>query len=156
MSSSQQTQRLGLCDWIGSDTPMREDFCSDNHIIDEKLGSHLVNTSSHLSADDRLLLSSPVLGSYTGDGKQSRTVALGFKPRFGVVYAKANSPLIQYSPDLGYVPCAFGFFSTEGCSLGLSLTNTGFTAQYYSGSAAAASLPWLNCSGTVYFYAIWR
>ncbi len=156
MSSSRQTQRLGLCDWLGSDTPMREDFCSDNRLIDEKLGSHLADTSAHLSAADRQTFSSPVLGSYTGDGKQSRTIALGFKPRFGVVYAKTNFPLVQYSPDLGYVPCAFGFFSASGCSLGLSLADNGFMAQYYSGSASAASLPWLNRSGTVYFYAAWR
>ncbi len=156
MSSSQWTELLGLCDWLGSDTPMREDFCSDNRLIDEKLGSHLADASRHLSTNDRNLLSSPVIGSYSGDGKQSRTISLGFKPRFGVVCAQGNFPLFQYSPDLGYVPCALGFFSSSGCSLGLSLTSTGFTAQYYEGNAAIASLPWLNRSGTVYFYAAWR
>ena len=43
MPSSAKTEKLGLNNWAGADTPKRADFNQDNRILDEKLGGHLEN-----------------------------------------------------------------------------------------------------------------
>lgn len=157
MSSTNRTPKLGLCDWIGTDVPLREDFCSDNRVIDEALGGHLADRESHLSEKDREKLSLPVLGTYTGDGAQERTVSLGFAPRMGFIFplGDAAAPAL-YAPGLGYTACGLGFFCEYGGSLGVARSDSGFRVRHQEESAGADALPWLNRADTQYVYVVWQ
>ena len=53
MASTNKTTRLQLNSWVASDKPKMEDFNSDNAIIDQSLGTHIANTSIHVTAADK-------------------------------------------------------------------------------------------------------
>lgn len=53
MPSSAKTEKLGLNNWAGADTPKRADFNQDNRILDEKLGGHLENEDLHVTIPTR-------------------------------------------------------------------------------------------------------
>ena len=74
------TQNYQLNQWEASDRVLREDFNSDNAKIDAALG-----TIPHA-----------VIGTYTGDGAESRTIPLDFTPRALYVVA-SDGMAFRYS-----------------------------------------------------------
>lgn len=102
MPTNHKTPNLNLNSWIATDKPMREDFVSDNTIIDTILGQHLSNTNIHLSATDRQTLNAPfVVGSTTATGESTSTVTLPFAPSMIIVF-KRQEPPIQYDATNHY------------------------------------------------------
>ncbi|MEG1998315.1 MAG: hypothetical protein RR051_07705 [Clostridiales bacterium] len=65
--SSSKTANLQLNQWAATDSFLREEFNQDNGKIDAAI---------------QRVAENPVVGVYTGDGRQNREINLGFRPRF--------------------------------------------------------------------------
>ena len=177
MPSSEQTPELGLNRWRGSDIPAREDFVADNEILDSaiaalqqgggsgggpdpRLDIHLADQDVHLTPADRQALGAlgagvPMLGTYVGDGQDIRTVVLGFRPRFGIVFA-SGQPISPIGSNGMFTTTMAGFMSTSGQTRGLEVTGTGFRAmQFETGTATGMTYHAFNRSGVTYVYAVW-
>lgn len=77
MPSANKTERLGLNLWQGSDRPQRNDFNSDNAIVEEVVGGHVENTDIHLTETEKARVNMPLVTvSYVGNGEAQRTVTL--------------------------------------------------------------------------------
>ena len=83
-----------------------------------------------------------VFGSYTGDGQETRTIALGFYPR--AVFLILSSGSLSNCGGLAMrdLPCTTG---------GLSLATTGFTVVYKEMPSGYNDLRY-NTNGSVYYY----
>jgi len=178
MPSSEQTTTLGLNRWRGSDIPTREDFVADNEILDSaiatlqqsgggsggpdpRLDTHIADQQVHLTPEDRQTLNAggagtPVMGTYSGDGQIFQTVALGFRPRYGFVFA-SNQPLSAMGSNGMFSTTMGGFLSNIGHTRGLESLATGFRALQSEGSTATGVTNHaLNRSGVTYVYVMWR
>ena len=126
MPSTNKTANLSLNQWAESDRPMRNDFNSDNALIDSALGNHINNSNIHVTAEEKeFLKDSHITHMYTGTGESSKTIILTEKFRCILVFANAK-PLAES----GKVYSATGYVGL-GSSLGLSLSasGTGFTVS---------------------------
>lgn len=155
MASVYKTPNLGLNNWIGADTPLREDFNRDNTLVDQAIGQHRADGAVHLSAADRALFGTPfVTGRYDGNDAQSRTIGIGFIPRFGIIYP-IDAYLCEYSSDLDTTNCGLGFITPLGGSVGVTQVSGGFMVNNYE-SGMLSSMPVLNRSGVAYVYVMWK
>lgn len=94
MAATSYTENLGLCAWQSSDRPKRIDFVNDNNIIDEKLGNHIVNSSIHVSADEKHRYENPyTVFTYSGDGAATKTFELDDSYKFAIVFQKFYPPV---------------------------------------------------------------
>ncbi|MCL2580491.1 MAG: hypothetical protein FWE32_10770 [Oscillospiraceae bacterium] len=181
MASSEKTPALGLNRWRGTDIPMREDFVADNEILDTaisalqsggsgaggndpRLDGHLGNQEVHVSAGDRALLTAlgegggngPLIGTYTGNGSMTQGIALGFRPRFGVVFADERA-LIETGSNGLFQISRCGIVTNSGNSRGIDGHATGFRVHdWMAGSATGTDYMGLNQAGQRYVYAMWR
>lgn len=117
-------------------------------------GSHINDTSIHLSAEQQTYLDTPFeSGSYFGTGDSTETVSLGFKPSV-VIVVGSGLPLIYHSTSDSkyYAMAAVGV--EKGSSLGLEITSTGFKVKNNTTSKGCTAL--LNELGTTYFYLAFR
>ena len=123
MASSQFTANLGLCSWLASDRPKRADFVSDNGIIDRVLGNHVNDTDAHMSQQEKEKALQPYTSViYAGSGTASRSIEIGYRPGFAIVYKK-NAPPIEYRSGVTIVNCAvccYGHGSTSGAGVNSS------------------------------------
>ena len=177
MPSSEQTPVLGLNRWRGSDIPTREDFVSDNEILDSaiaalqqgggsggggpdpRLDTHLADQGVHLTPAERQALNAgpgaPVMGTFVGNGEGFQTVVLGFRPRFGFVFA-SNQPISPIGSTGSFTTTMAGFLSLVGQTRGLEATTTGFRAmQYEAGTATGTTYHAFNRAGVTYAYVVW-
>lgn len=115
-------------------------------------GSHINDTSVHLSESQREYLETPfVFGSYFGTGDATRSVSLGFAP--SVVIAAANGLPMMYVNHAASANYAFmGVAVQGGATLGIELTTTGFRVKTGDSIVARSCYPQLNELGTAYFY----
>jgi hypothetical protein len=177
MASTHKTATLFLNKWLGSDKPKKDDFNGDNDRIDEAfaglsarilstetkikpLESHASNSVLHVTAADKAKWnegggSKLEIGSYTGSGAASRTVTLGFKPRFGYLFAVGYNA-VDGKWDMGECNIYAGFFSSEGSSKLIAVTDTGFTAQHMTTLPLDGACVKLNQSGVKYVYVVGR
>ena len=175
MPSSEKTPALGLNRWRGSDIPMREDFVADNNILDTviaalqagggssgndpRLDTHIADANVHLSAADRESLNNaggPVIGSYNGDGALMQTIVLGFRPRFGFVFA-AGRALVEPGSNGLFQLSRAGFVTNVGATRGLDTSSIGFMAlQNVQGTTTGADMHGLNQQDVRYVYVVWR
>ena len=103
MPSANKTERLGLNLWAGSDRPQRNDFNSDNAIIEQVLGDHTENETIHLTAEEKARVEMPVVNlSYIGDGNAQKTVTIPVAVNAVIVYCE------------GYPAAVYD--STNGCT----------------------------------------
>ena len=178
MPSSEQTPVLGLNKWRGSDIPTREDFVADNEILDSaiaviqqgnggggsggpdpRLDTHLADQGVHLTPADRQALDAgpgaPVMGTFVGNGEGFQTVVLGFRPRFGFVFA-SDQPVSPIGPSGNFTTTMAGFLSLSGQTRGLEATATGFRAmQHETGAVTGTTYHAFNRTGVTYVYVIW-
>jgi len=176
MPSSEQTTNIGLNRWRGSDIPTREDFVADNEILDSaiaalqqsgggegggpdpRLDTHLADQEAHLTPADRQALGAgaPVVGTFVGDGQIFQTVALGFRPSFGFVFA-SHQPLTAIGSNGNFATTMAGFVSNRGHTRGLEATVSGFRAEQWEGGTATGTTYFaLNRPGVTYVYVMWR
>lgn len=151
MPSTNKTNYLSLNQWVDTDRPMRNDFNSDNAIIDGALGGHINNSDIHVTAEEKAYLKdAQSVYMYTGTGESQKTVTLTEAVRFVVVYA-VGKPFSEYDAVSGKTKAyaATGYVGL-GASLGLSVSasGTGFTVN--QGEDESGNYPCLNESGVQY------
>ena len=160
ISSDRDTDALVMNAYI----TVLSDFCPaeevDDHFhsfLDKELlcGSHIRDTDIHITAAEREKWNTMfVTGNYTGNGEELRTVNLGFKPSFMVLFA-SDSFLIEHysSDDSKAIYCAVT--SGDNATKGITMTNTGFRIYQNSSSSSDAGVAMLNEPGMVYtFFAV--
>jgi hypothetical protein len=178
MPSSNKTPYLKLNSWIGSDIPKMADFNADNALLDAafaqlqeqindipgeggadpRLDNHLADQEAHLSAQDRadLASSAPVVGTYVGDGNPFQGIVLGFRPRFGFVFAE-NTPIMTLNAAGNAQFTHFAVITQQGCTSGVETIPTGFQAkQLGSANQGGQTSIGLNKDGQLYVYRVWR
>ena len=153
MSSSYKTPNLGLNSWIGTDKPKRSDFNADNEILDETLGAHLADAVVHLTAAERSKWNRGALtfGSYTGNGEVSAVIPLGFYPTLVVVFP-ADQPFAYYNAVDSSNEILGGLAMRTGHTLGISLTENGFSVLNVQTVPMDGKSSRLNQSGQTYLY----
>jgi len=126
MPSTNKTANLSLNQWAETDRPMRNDFNSDNALIDSALGNHVKNSSIHVTAEEKeFLKDSHAVHMYTGTGESSKTVTLTEK--FRCIFVFANGKALVES---GKVYSAIGYVGLGSSSgLSVSASGTGFTVS---------------------------
>jgi len=98
----------------------------------------------------------PVLGSYTGDGQEIRTIVLGFRPQFGFVFASSQG-LSPIGSNGNFTTTMAGFISMEGHTRGIEVVSTGFRAtQFETGTVTGTTYHAFNRNGVRYVYVMWR
>ncbi len=139
MSSTYKTEHLQLNSWEASDRPVRNDFNSDNLIIDQVLGEHVENEGIHLTTTEKARVSRPrTLVGYAGNGNSEQLVTLPVTASAVFVY-REDMPLSVYdsAEDCTKVYAAFAFYG-GGATSGLRLTGTGLTV--YQGLTGDSSV----------------
>lgn len=140
MPSSNKTANLSLNQWAESDRPMRNDFNSDNALIDSALGGHIKNGNIHVTAEEKeFLKDSHAVYMYTGTGESSKTITLTEKFRYICVFSSGK----PFS-DSGKVYSAVGYAGL-GSTLGLSISASGMGFTVSQNDTAG-----LNESGVQY------
>ena len=148
MASSSFTPNLGLSNWSESDRPQRADFVSDNTIIDDALGGHIADTDIHLTAAQKAFVLAPY-GTYVyaGTGEASRSITLGYTPKFVFVF-KRSAPLTVVSGGVTVVNAAMGAYG-NGASSGVAVTSSGVVITHEAEAANGKRLA-LNDNGSQY------
>ena len=114
-------------------------------------GSHIRNQSIHLTQAQIDRWDNPIRASeYIGNGGNTRTVNLGFRPAYVSVFASEYAAAEYIAANV-----KTGVYAAQACgssaSLGIRLTNTGF--QVYNGTNGTnESTPYLNEAGVRYGY----
>lgn len=153
MASTYKTTFLGLNRFIGTDSPKMDDINFDNQTVDQKFKEHM-ESDMHLTQQDREQMKSTgyIKGSYTGDGKASKTITLGKEVEFGIIYADkeplvkamTNGESIIWSAVIGDTVSSKGAYATAG----------GFVVQQLLGASSDGKKPSLNEKGKTYAYII--
>lgn len=130
MASTNKTPNLRLNRWLDSDRPKRMDFVSDNNIIDSVLGTHLNDSTSHLTPSEKDKVDEPFeICILYGTGESSTYLTLDFNPSFVMAF-KMGSPACEYAGSRNVINTAYA--SRIGTSLGISISNNQVT--FYQGS----------------------
>ncbi len=123
MASTYKTNALKLNEWVESDIPDMEDFNSDNAILENAISTHHSDADIHITSGERKKWNNVYgLKTYTGNGKSTQSIKLGFgfKPRFCIVFAVDSPPgVIDIANDTHYN--YFGIASVSGSNSGLKL-----------------------------------
>ncbi len=153
MSSNGKTPNLKLNIWAGSDKPKRTDFNYDNEILDTVISSHTLNSDIHISADERAKWSEAfVIGNYTGDGANSRTISLSFTPSILIVYAN-SIPMSVYDKTSDKMYSFGGVATSMYASPGIHIRENAFTITDTMGVPTLENYyPRMNTSNYRYQY----
>jgi hypothetical protein len=171
MPSSNKTQHLNLNKWLGTDKPKKDDFNEDNQKVDSAWNTlnaaistvqsaqstHGGNGTIHVTAGERAAWNSKdkmTIGTYTGNGAGSRKITLGFRPRFGRLFA-ATAPPIKIDFDMYNCNMYTAYFSSSGCSEGLSVDDTGFTFAHHATTRPNGNTLKYNDPNYTYVYVAW-
>ena len=126
------TPNYGLHQWVPEDNFLRTDFNEDFQKIDTALGqkAEAANTTSRLTAlEGRVEVR---IGSYTGDGAESRTISLGFTPKAVLLECDMGHRSDSY---IRYGGLALNGKPVVGMSnhTALEIVSGGFIVYYYPG-----------------------
>lgn len=158
ITSDRNTESLVM----NADVHISAEFCpadstgiNFNAFIDKTLfcKSHMSDNNIHVSSADRDLWSKPyVIGTYSGGGGSSRTIPLGFQPKFVFVFAMGTGAVgIDFTEQIG--KAYFGYSISGGYgSSGVECTSTGFRVHNGTSYKAENVYPLLNDIGTTYVY----
>ena len=156
--ASNYTENYGLCQWEATDNVLRTEFNEDNQKVETALNK--LSTQMETKADQTALnavaatIPKIAVGTYTGNGVQSRTIPTGFTPKavfvnsfFGGVY--------DYYEGRNY----YGGLTVTGGPLKwendpqngtvLQITTGGFIVASYTQYSNNSNT---NVSGVVYHY----
>ncbi|MBC8570525.1 hypothetical protein [Zongyangia hominis] len=154
MASTNHTEHLGLNQWILTDKPRMDDFNSDNLKIDQSLGTHVADGDIHVTAAERAKWNGApriASGTYVGDNSVSRTISVGFTPKFCIIFAQDEMPVDPVNDNsIGEVFCAMAANGTG--SYGLRIATGGFTITHQQATPIDRRFLRLNLSGTTYGY----
>ena len=151
MASTNKTESFGLNIWSETDRPQRNDFNSDNIILDKALGEHVTDTSLHLTETEKERVQSPLaVYSYAGDGAEYKDITLPFDARYVMAY-RPSMPFYSYdsASEKTLINGGFAFYGGEGTG-GVKLMSPALV-RVYSGEASNTNLrTCLNDSGVQY------
>ena len=127
-------------------------FISKEHLC----GSHINDTAIHLSAEQQTYLNTPfVSGTYFGTGAATRSISLGFKPSV-VIVVGSGLPMMYFDSANNKYHAMAAVGLSNGASLGIEMTTTGFKVKSGDSTVAKGCHPLLNEAGTTYFYLAFR
>lgn len=127
-------------------------FISKEHLC----ATHINDKSIHLSDAQQTYLNTPfVSGTYFGTGAATRTVSLGFKPSV-VIVVGSGLPMMYFDSENNKYRAMAAFGLSDGASLGIEMTSTGFKAKNGDSTVAKGCTPLLNEAGSTYFYLAFR
>ncbi len=116
MASTNKTEKLGLNLWSETDRPQRNDFNSDNNILDSVLGGHTADNEVHLTSEEKARVHSPMaVFSYIGNGEEYKDLSIPFDARAVFAY-RASNPMNCYDSTQGMnlVNGGFSFYGGDG------------------------------------------
>ncbi len=151
MASTNKTEHLGLNAWVEADRPQRNDFNSDNIIIDNTLGEHLDSSSMHLTETEKSRVSNPyVVVPYAGTGSETLKVTLPLVAK-GVIVYREDMPFSTFD-SVQSVTMVYGAvaFPSAGASAGVTLSSNGYVTVKQSATATNGIKHCLNESGCQY------
>lgn len=158
MSSTNKTENYGLNSWISSDIPKREDFNTDNVIIDNALANHCSDAVAHTSNAEKQAWSNPYyIQTYFGNGSSSRTLALNcdFTPVWGIVFAVNYTPSVtDISNEANYN--YFAVFTASGSNTGVTLSGKSLKLVQSSTAVLGNEYRNFNQNGVTYLCIMFR
>ncbi len=158
MSSTNKTQNYGLNSWISSDIPKREDFNTDNAIIDSALAEHCADSMAHTNSSEKNIWNNPYhIQTYFGSGSSSRTLALNcdFTPTWGIVFAVNYTPSvtdISNKANYNY----FAVFTSSGSNTGVTLSGKSLKLVQSSTAVLGSEYRNFNQNGVTYLCIMFR
>lgn len=154
MASTNKTEHLSLNQWVLTDKPRMDDFNSDNQKLDQAVGEHTADTTLHITSSERSKWNGApklAVGTYVGNNALTRTISVGFTPKFCAVFAQDEMPVDPVNEDgIGEVFAAFACTGTG--SLGLAVASGGFTVTHHQSTPLDSRFLRLNFSGKTYGY----
>jgi hypothetical protein len=155
MASSSKTAFLGLNNWAAADKPKRDDFNSDNRLIDSGMQILSQNLDSLSALSESITeamsgLNNLEFGTYSGNSAEVRRITLGYAPKFVFVFP-VNRAFFEVTFTTGalYVYSAAGI--AANASKGVVLESDGFTVIYNIAVNAGIAMR-TNQSGINYVY----
>lgn len=116
--------------------------------------SHINDADIHVTAQDKARWNEQTaVGTYFGTGSGTRTVNLGFRPKYALIFASGLPPL--YSSG-GVIGCYCGLGMSPYSSPGVTLTDTGFSVTNENNPNFGGTSINLNDAGVIYCYAAGR
>lgn len=155
--ADRDTDALVLNAWIIT----QADFCpavstglNFQSFLDKELlcGSHIRSSTIHVTENEKERWNTPfVTDSYTGVGNSTKTVSVGFKPSIVIVFAQETATVAPVSGTLNH-NVYFGIATESFGTLGISLTNSGFTVKSGQSHMLDDCIPCFNSAGISYSY----
>ena len=146
--ASSQTSNYKLNQWAASDKFLRTEFNSDNSKIDAALKALASRDTALDGAKCEL-----VMGSYTGDGTDSREIALGFRPSMVLIVGSAVI-CVKYASYSWYG--AFVQFADSGLNSTYLPTSQGFRVSTQEIADATFRESCTNYANARYHYFAWH
>lgn len=179
MPSSNKTAHLALNKWLGSDKPKKDDFNSDNALIDaacrnlaqrvdaasetvaaggEALSAHTADAAAHVTAAERAAWNAGrdpmVIGTYVGNGAVTRKIPVSFPIRFGMLYAVGKGSS-EANWTISETRVYYAYFGKQGSSRGVTLNSDGFTVAHTLTKPADGCMYKYNETDVTYVYVLW-
>lgn len=158
ITSDRDTDALVMNGWF----LMTADFCPAEStemnyecFLDKELlcGSHIRNDVIHVTAEDKEKWNTPVeVGFYIGNSSSSKTVSLGYKPKFVILMA-AEKPAVTVDFTSSSAKSYFAIASEAAQSQGITLSASGFKVQTNTTNGVTSEL---NSIGMTYIYLAWK
>lgn len=142
--STNKTQHYKLHSWAAADHFLRAEINENFTTLDAAL-------KSGLAAQDSARQGLIVTGSYTGDGADSQTITLGFRPRAVLVRAANGAASDNYRTYSALAVTGRNAVNNEGTTI-LALAAGGFQACYSAREGSGFLAPRVNSKGQVYAY----
>ncbi len=158
VTSDRNTESLVM----NADIQIEAEFCpadstgiNFNSFIDKTLfcKTHMADNDIHVSSTDRELWNEPcVSGTYTGGGAGTKTISLGFTPKFVFVFALGAGAIgIDWTEQKGTV--YFGYAGSKNTSSSaVTCTTNGFKVHNGTSYEVQNVYPLLNEAGVTYVY----
>lgn len=129
MAATNRTPNLGLNSWLDTDRPKRTDFVSDNNIIDSFLGTHLSDSTAHLTQSEKDKVGEPFKVSVLYGTGETTSLRYDFNPSFVIAF-RIDAPTFEYTNSKNMINSAYA--STRGASMGMAIS--GNTVFFYQGA----------------------
>ncbi|GHV30813.1 hypothetical protein FACS189481_5490 [Clostridia bacterium] len=150
MASSEKTKNLKLNLWKGTDKPEREDFNSDNLALDKAISlvQELAERKVEGNGSETFLV-----GEYVGDGLLTKTIDLGFVPRFVFVFCEGE-PFLSFNDATSDSAANSGILIEGKGSLGIVQEERGFKVLCSPSASPTGATPLLNLKAKKYVYIV--
>lgn len=139
------------------DNPIQQDINHGGSVFELPLAEYTVGVTQITNLKNvaiQMVMASPVsmeMGEYSGTGTTSRTIELGYKPAFVLVYTVSQPP-IHAITTLGENNVYMAVATASGASKGLSIQDSGFKVLQSGSSTPDGIKNKFNESGKRYIY----